>query len=65
MKNKQEIIEKKFKENTGLKRNFKNIETEWCPKTARLKNHGEVKDRLRCSMTCSECWKLAISELVL
>lgn len=65
MDNKKKVIEERFKNNIKKDRTFDEITKNWCPKTADLKNHGEVKGKLGCSVTCSECWKLAIAELVL
>lgn len=65
MKNKEEIIVERFKEKNKKDKTFEEITKNWCPKTAGLKNHRANKDRLRCDLTCEECWKLAIAELVL
>ena len=65
MKNKEKIIEERFKKLWKKDRTFYEITKNYCPETTGLKNHGEVADRLRCSMTCEECWKLAIAGMVL
>lgn len=61
MKNKQEIIEKKFKEVRGIDKKYSDITNLWCPHIVGLKDHGDTATR--CSLTCEECWLLAVGEM--